>query len=171
MRFLPLVGLYNKPAGAASISSGVNWATQPTDIPYNGLAVEDGRVYEFVRISGTCTVGALLYYTGTALQYVCQSGTGGVRPAGVSLVAPTASGNWSFIQKYGKNTSIQATSTFSVAGPSNQLYSDGGSGVINQSAAVSGALIGSGGVGVYVAVGQALTVATGSQVVGFLTLL
>ena len=171
MRFLPLIGLYNKPAGVASLASGVSWSTQPTDIPYNALASEDGRTYEFVRISATCTVGALLYYTGTALQYVCQSGTGGVKPVGVSLVAPTASGVWSFIQKYGKNTSIQATNTFSVASPSNNLFSDGGSGALNLSGAVSGAAIGSGSVNAYYNIGQALTVATGSQVVGFLTLL
>jgi len=169
MRFLPLIGTYN--SGGKKLKSGVSYATQPADIPYNGLAVEEGAVYEFVRISGTCTVGAFLYYTGTALNYVCQSGTGGIKPAGVSLVAPTVSGNWSFIQKYGKNTSIQVTSTFSTAYPSVQMFVDGGSAAINQSAAISGALIGSAGVGVYVGVGQTLTAAAGSQTVGFLTLL
>lgn len=170
MRYLGLVGLYNM-GSPNSLASGVSYATQPTDIPYNALANENNRTYEFVRISGTCTIGAFLYYTGTALQYVCQSGTGGVSPAGVSLVAPTASGYWSWIQKYGKNTTIQATSTFSIATPSNNMYVDGGSGALNLSGAVSGAAIGSGTVGTYVNVGQALTVATGSQVVGFLRLL
>jgi len=170
MRYLPTIGLYNK-GTADSIASGISYSTQPTDIPYNALAVEDGRVYEFVRLSGTCTVGSFVYYTGTALNYVCNSGTGGVKPAGVTMVSPTASGVWTWIQKFGKNTSIQATSTFSMAYPSVGLFVDGGSAAINQSAAISGALIGSAGVGVYVNVGQALTAATGSQVVGFLNLL
>ena len=171
MRYLPLVGLYWKAAGAGSMASGISYSTQPTDIPYNALMVEDGRVYEFVRQSGTCTVGCFVYYTGTAMQYVCNSGTGGVAPAGVTMVSPTASGVWTWIQKYGLNTSIQATSTFSMATPSNNLFVDGGSAALNLSAAVSGAAIGSGTVGTYVNVGQALTAATGSQVVGFLRLL
>lgn len=171
MRYLPLVGLYNKPAVADSLASGVSYSTQPTDIPYNAQAVEDNRIYEFVRISGTCTVGAFLYYTGTALNYVCQSGTGGVRPAGVSLVAPTASGAWSWIQKYGKNTSIQITSTFSTAKPYDAMYVNGGSGATNFSDTISGAGLGSGSIGAWALVGQSLTAATGSQTVGFINLL
>jgi len=171
MRYLSLIGLYNKPAGADSIASGISYSTQPTDIPYNAQVVEDSKIYEFVRISGTCTVGSLLYYTGTAMQYVCQSGTGGIKPAGVSLVAPTASGAWSFIQKYGKNTSIQITSTFSTAKPYDSMFSDGGSGALNLSAAVSGAAIGSAGVAAYAWIGQSLTAAAGSQTVGFINLL
>lgn len=171
MRFLPTVGLYWKSAGAGSLKSGVSYSTQPTDIPYNALAFEQESVFEFVRMSGTATVGSFVYYTGTAMNYVCCSGTGGIRPAGVLMVSPTASGVWTWIQKYGKNTSIQATSTFSVATPSNNLFVDGGSAALNLSAAVSGAAVGSGSVGTYVNVGQNLSVATGSQTVGFLTLL
>jgi hypothetical protein len=171
MRYLSLVGLYNMPTGAASLASGVSYNTQPTDIPYNAQVVEDKKIYEYVRMSGTATVGSFVYYTGTALNYVCCSGTGGVKPAGVLMVSPTTSGAWTFIQKYGVNTSIQITSTFSTAYPSVGMFVDGGSAAINQSAAISGALIGSAGVGMYVPVGQALTAATGSQVVGFINLL
>lgn len=170
MRYLDAVGLYN-PGAVGDLSSGAIYYTQPADIPYNALAYDNGASYEFVRISGTCTVGAFLYYTGTALQYVCQSGTGGIKPAGVSLVAPTTSGAWSWILKEGKCTSIQATSTFSTAKPYDAMYVNGGSGALNFSDAVSAAAVGSGAIGTYVRVGQALTAVTGSQAVGIIKLL
>ena len=80
MQFMPLAGLYWKQAGAGSIRSGIYYTTQPTDIPMFAKAVEKDlkgyeSVYEFVRISGTCTVGALLYRTGVDGYVVC-TGTG-----------------------------------------------------------------------------------------------
>lgn len=165
MRFLSLVGLYQRPAGVEKLASGVSYSTQPTDVPYGALAVEDGSVFEFVRISGTCTVGDLMYQTGTAQQYVVKGGFG--KPYGLSLVKPTASGVWSWIQKYGKNTSIQITSTFGgTAAISNVMFADTSaainhSGILTAASANSAAIV----------IGHSLTAATGSQTVGFINLL
>lgn len=177
MRFLPTVGLYWKDKGAGSLNSGIKYSTQPTDLPLNALAVEGKRVFEFVRISGTCTVGSLLHLTGTNIGYVTVSGTGRM-PYGVSLVAPTASGDWSWILKYGICTSLQVTGTYEVgaSGISALIYAGQGSAAYDAnggcrellSLVISSTASGLVPIG---PIGQALTTATGSQVVGFINLL
>lgn len=169
----PLIGMYWKGAGVNSLGSGVSYATQPTDIAYNSLASEDnGRnVYEYVRISGTCTVGDLLYLTGTAMQYVTKSGTQAGMPYGVSLVAPTASGAWTYVQKYGICTSLQVTATVGgTAAGSAALYGGTGSAAVGASgylsSIASGAVIGGAEY-----IGRSLTAATGSQTIAFINLL
>jgi len=177
MRFLPTVGLYWKDAAAGSLNSGIKYSTQPTDIEYNALAVENGKVFEFVRISGTCTIGSLLHVTGTTKQYVMVSGTGRV-PYGVSLVAPTASGDWSWILKYGICTTLQSTGTFQVgaSGISQLIYAGQGSAVYDANAGCREVLshvisqTASGLVPIG-PIGEAMTLATGSTVVGNINLL
>jgi len=175
MRFLPQIGLYKK-GTADSLRSGISYTSQPTDIPLNALAVEhvgtgDDRIYQFVNLSGTCTVGSLLYFTGTALGYVVNTGTGAGKPAGVSLVAPTASGVWTWIQKYGKNTSIQVTNTFGGGVGSNTSTLFGGeSAAVNFSAFATG-ISTTGGIHHLIYMGRSLTAAAASQTVGFLELL
>ena len=149
MRFLPHIGLYNQTSAKLKLKSGVYYSTQPTEIPMGAMAVEDGRVYEFRRLSGaTWTAGSLVYNTGTAGDnYVCLSGTG-IIPVGVNLVTLATSGAWTWIQKYGK-CNVQATTTFGVDGTTKltqAMYSLGGSGAYNITAAISAAAIGSAGV-------------------------
>ena len=182
MRFLSLVGLYQKsPSTAGSIGSGVYWNTAPTDCPPLGsLAMEDGNVFQLVRLSGTCTVGALVYLTGTqpygtgntAPMVMAGSGTG-LRPEGVAMISPTASGAWTWVQVYGKCTSIQITNTFSIAAGNAAMYAWGGSAAVNASTVVTA--IASGTAGLYSCpafyLGQSLTAATDSQCLGFIALL
>ena len=187
MRFLSLVGLYQKsPSTAASLGSGVYWTTAPTDLPPLGsLAVEDGNVYMLGRLSATCTVGAILYrgtgtmgYGGgasaaqTGMIWLNQTGTGNI-PQGVSMVAPTTSGAWTWIQVYGKNTTIQVTNTFGANGSiSAALYAGGQSALLNLSAYITGIISATAGFSApYFYVGQSLTDATGSTTVGFINLL
>lgn len=169
MRMLGLVGAYK--SDGKKLNSGVVYYTQPADIPLGALAYEDGNTFQFVRMSGTATVGSFVYLTGTTVNYVCCSGTGGVKPLGVLMGSPTASGAWTWIQREGKNTSIQITSTFSTAKGYDAMYVNGGSGALNMSDAVSGLALGTAGLGWLQVVGQSLTAAAGSQTVGYLRLL
>ena len=167
MRFLPQVGLYNR-SGGRKLESGVYWTTLPDDLKLGMEAVEDGRIYQLVRISGTCCVGMILgRYTGTAMAYVTVgSNTGGGKPVGFSLISPTASGTYTFCQKYGKCTSIHASSTFEAHNALTacawcDMYAEGVSGVVNQAnsnIATTGRVFW---------VGLALADSTTSQVVGF----
>lgn len=160
MRFLPHIGVFNATSGARTLASGLYYNTQPTQVPLGSLAVEDGKVYEFRRLSGaTWTAGSLAYNTGTAgNNYVCLSGTGTSRPVGVNLVTTTGSGVWTWLLKYGKGN-VQCTNTFGIAASLTQaMYSIGGSGAYNLSGAMSAALIGSGGtLGIPVLIGYALS--------------
>jgi len=173
MRYLPLVGLYWKGAGQGSFKSGISYSTQPTDIPLGALSVEKDasrnveNIYEFVRISGTCTVGSLLYQTGTNNAYVVCTGTGAGKPYAIAMAAPTTSGSWQWAQKYGINSTIQVTNTFggSAAG-SGALYG-GESAVQNFSAFITGTYSGAGGS----LIGRSLTETTGSTTIGFIELL
>lgn len=142
MRFSTLGGLYQKPAAISKLASGVRYSTQPTEIQTGALYVERDdtgigmeNVYMFVRISGTCTIGSLLYWTGTD-GYVANTVTG-VKPAGYSLVAPTASGDWTFMQVYGGNTTVQITNTVGVTGLSSALFGGAGSACWNMSSALT----------------------------------
>lgn len=150
MRFLPHVGTYHQVGTSQKLASGIYYNTQPTEIPLGGLAVEDGKVFEFRRLSGaTWTAGSLVYNTGTTgNNYVCLSGTG-CKAIGVNLVTLATSGAWTWIQKYGK-CNVQATTTFGVDGTNKltqAMFSLGGSGAYNITAAISAAAIGSAGVG------------------------
>lgn len=173
MRMQPLIGLYQKGSTVDSIGSGISYSTRPSDIALNSLATEDNgrKVYEFVRISGTCTVGDTLYLTGTALEYVHKSGTQAGMPYGVSLVAPTASGVYSWIQKYGICTSLQITATVGgTAAGSATLYGGIGSAAGGASAYLSS--IGSGAViGGAIPFARSLTAAAGSQTIAFINCL
>ena len=173
MRFLPTVGLYWKPAGTGSLDSGVYYSTQPTDIPSNALAFENNKVFEFVRISGTATAGSLCYYTGVNQNYVCFSGTG-VKPAGILLHSPTASGTWAWIQKYGANTSLQCTSTFGInqlsASAWAAMYAGGGSALVNKDVAISSIQTGAIS-GPLIYVGYAMSNIAGSAGLGFINVL
>ena len=173
MRFLPNIGLFQRAGNVNDLASGVRWSTQPTELVLGSLAYEDGSVYEYTQISGTCTVGDLLYYTGTNMGVVVKGATG-VRPAGVSLVAPTASGDWTFMLKYGKHTSVQITATVAALRGTAALFGGMGSAAFNmsQQAAYASAVISAGGnTGFMYYIGQSLTTATGSQTVGFINLL
>lgn len=166
MRMLGLVGAYK--SDGKKLKSGVSYSTQPTDIPYNALAYEDGCVYEFVRVSGTCTVGALVYLTGTAMNYVVCTGTGAGKPRGIALVAPTASGVWTWILRDGKCTSVQTTSTFGgSAAAASSLIFGGESAAQNFSAAYTSVY----SFGGATPIGRSLTEATGSQTIGYIQLL
>lgn len=173
MRMMNLMGLYQK-GSSDSIASGISYGTQPTDIPIGAKYAEKlknvDNVYEFVRISGTCTVGDCLYMTGTSLNYVTKSGTNAGRPYGFSLVAPTASGVWTFIQKYGINTSLQITGTVGAYAATSILYGGVGSALGNVSNFLSGIASGNVVCGL-IEVGRSLTAATGSQTIGFIDVL
>ena len=174
MLFLPIVGTFNA-KGGVKLASGLFYNTQPTEIPMGALADEDGNVYEFRRQSGTNTVGMVMFNTGTTgRNYVCCSGTA-CRPVGVSMIAPTTSGVWTWLQKYGRNTSIYCLSTFGITGHNTAaMFSIGGSGVNNLSASLSGCQLGSvayTGDGWPHYVGEAMADITGSQGLGFLHLL
>lgn len=130
--FLPAVVLFNLPAGVRSLDSGVRYSTQPTEIPTNALVWENGKIYEYVRLSGTATVGDMLYATGVDADLVEKSMTG-VKPYGVSLVAPTASGDFTFILKRGIHTGIQITNTFGGLGTAPALFGGFGSAAANMS--------------------------------------
>lgn len=148
MRFLPHIGVFNATSGVRTLASGAYYNTQPTEIPLGALAVEDGNVYEFRRLSGTTwTAGSLAYNTGTSgKNYVCLSGTG-IKPVGVNLITTTGSGVWTWLLKYGKGN-VQCTNTFGNDGTNKltqAMFSIGGSGAYNLSGALSAALIGSGG--------------------------
>ncbi len=57
MQFQSVAGLCK--SNGKKLKSGVTYSTAP-DIPLNALALEDERVYEFVRLSGTIwSVGSL----------------------------------------------------------------------------------------------------------------
>ena len=167
MRFLPQVGLYNR-SGGRKIESGVYWTTLPDDLKVGMEAVEDGKIYQLVRLSGTCCVGMVVgRYTGTALGWATIGGaTGGCKPIGISLISPTASGAYTFVQKYGKNTSIHTSSTFEAyanqtACAWDAMYFDGRSGVVNMANSNIG------NTGRVFWLGQVLADTTTSQAVGF----
>lgn len=172
-RMMNLMGLYQK-GSSDSVASGISYGTQPTDIPMGGMYSEKYKgfdnVYEFVQISGTCTVGDCLYLTGTTLNYVTKSGTNAGRPYGFSLVAPTASGAWTFIQKQGINTSLQITGTVADGGATSLIYGGVGSALGNVSNYLSGIASGNVIAGI-IPVGRSLTNATGSQTIGYIDVL
>lgn len=180
MRFATLGGLYQKPATVSKLYSGVKWSTQPVDIPTGALYVEADpawggeNVFMFVRISGTCTVGDLLYPTGASIQYVENSQTG-VKPWGVSLVAPTASGDWTFMQVYGRNTTIQITNTFGDTDISASLFGGNGSACWNMSQYLTNLADNITNMSVHSAtlfyVGRSFSDNTTSAVVGFIDLM
>lgn len=169
MRFLPQVGLYNR-SGGRKMESGVYWTTLPDDLKLGMVAVEEGgeKVYQLVRLSGTCCVGMVVgRYTGTALAWATiGGGSGGCKPIGISLISPTASGTYTFIQRYGKCTSIHTSSTFEAYNAQtacawDAMFYDGRSGVVNM------ANSGIGGTGRVFWIGQALADTAASQAVGF----
>jgi len=171
-----VVGLYWKPAGVGSVGSGVSYTTQPTDVTVGSLMVEKDKarnvenVYELVRISGTCTVGALLYPTGTNNAYVVCTGTGAGMPHAIAMAAPTVSGTWQWAQKYGINTTIQITGTVGGSAAASSLLCGGGSAAGNVSGFYSS--LASGIVASYYPVfGRSLTAATGSTTIGSIDLL
>lgn len=168
MRFLPQVGLYNR-SGGRKLESGVYWTTLPDDLKLGMEAVEDGKIYQLVRLSGTCCVGMIVgRYTGTALAWATVGGaSGGCKPLGVSLISPTASGTYTFIQKYGKNTSIHCSTTFEAyanqtACAFDAMYFDGRSGVVGASLYTDVVTTGA-----WFWMGQALADTATSQAVGF----
>lgn len=175
MRFLSLVGLYQ--AGSSdTMRSGISYTAQG-DIALGSLAVEKyaisggvsyENIYEYVRISGTCTVGSLLFYTGTALGYVHNSGTSQL-PAGIAMVSPTASGVYSWMLKQGVYDKIQITATVAGSGLTSLLYGGIGSAAGNISNAA--AFVSAAGNPQLALIGRALTDATGSTCVGFVGLL
>ena len=171
MRFAGLVGLQWKAAGQGSLASGIAYSTAPTDHTLGTLAIEQGQgqenVYELVRVSGTCTVGSLLYQTGTNNSYVVKTGTGAGFPYAISMDAPTASGTWQWAQKYGINTTIQVTNTFGGSAAASGIMYGGESAAQNFSAYITGTYSGAGGL----IFGRSLTEATGSTTIGFIKLL
>lgn len=181
MRFMNLVGLYWKPAGQGSLQSGIYYSTQPTDVPLGALAVERARtanmenVYELVRVSGTCTVGALLYATGSNNSWVVCTGTGAGKPWAVSMAAPTASGMWQWALRHGIHTSLQMTVSVGGTAATSGFILGGESAGLNISsffASITGA-ISQGATAFYPVIGRALTaVAEGtSTTIGFIDLL
>jgi len=173
MRYLGLVGLYWKEAGQGSLKSGIAYSTQPTDIPVGSLASERDasrnveNIYELVRVSGTCTMGALLYQTGTNNAYVVCTGTGAGKPYAISMDAPTASGTWQWAQKFGYNTAVQVTNTFGGSAAGSGILYGGESAAQNHSAFITGTYSGAGGS----IIGRSLTETTGSTTIGFIELL
>jgi len=174
MRFAGLVGLQWKAAGQGSLASGIAYSTAPTDHTLGTLAIEQGQgqenVYELVRVSGTCTVGSLLYQTGTNNSYVVKTGTGAGMPYAISMDAPTVSGTWQWAQKYGINTTIQITNTVGGSAAASSLLCGGESAAGGVSTFYSN--IASGTLaGLWPLFGRSLTAAAGSTTIGFIKLL
>ena len=181
MRFAGVGGLYQKGAGISALRSGVSYGTQPADIQTGVLYLEvdpvtgEENIFKFVRISATCTIGNLLYYTGTGNAYVVNVGTG-LKPAGVSLISPTASGTWTFMQTKGRNTTVSITATVGALGPTAALYGGGGLGgsaAVNLSSLISlfsDATSGGTATAIVHYIGKSLTVSTTSTTLAFIDL-
>jgi len=171
MRNMPLAGLYWKDAGQGSLKSGIAYTTKPTDIQVGQQYTERDKtrnvdnIFEFVRISGTCTVGALLYATGTNNAYVVCTGTGAGKPYAISMDAPIVSGTWQWAQRYGINSTIQLSATCGGSAAGTSILVGGLSGAGNVSNFYSG--LASGTVANYYPVfGRSLTAAAGSTTIG-----
>jgi hypothetical protein len=174
MRFMGLVGLYQKGASTDSIASGIIYTTQPGDLPLGALAVDDAgaRVYEFVKVSGTPKIGEMVYYTG-ATKTICSPGQASAKPCGVTLYSGLTNGSFTWIQRQGRCPSILASAALSAsAGNIGIFVFDGASSVVNLSGAVSGTLIGTGGTKVAYQVGHAISsIAAGATGLGYVDLL
>lgn len=178
MRYLTLGGLGKTPTGVTKIASGVRWSTQNTAIPTGALFIERNttlgiqNVYQYVRVSGTCTVGDLLYMTGNA-GYVVKTASG-VKPNGVSLVAPTASGDFTLMLVKGIHTSVQITATVAETGHTAALFGGIGSAAGNFSnyQAYYSALISGGTASATLFyIGRSLSVNTGSATLAYIDLM
>ena len=176
MRFAGLVGLQWKDASQGSLKSGIAYSTAPTDHQLGTLAAEwdkahnQENIYELVRLSGTATVGSLLYQTGTNNSYVVMTGTGAGMPYAISMDAPTVSGTWQWAQKYGINTTIQITNTVGGSAAASSLLCGGESAAGGVSTFYSN--IASGTLaGLWPLFGRSLTAAAGSTTIGFIKLL
>ncbi len=168
--FSPVTTLGKGSGAVSSLMSGVSLTSQPTGSTLGEITADkQGRVFQFMRLSGTCTVGSLLYLTGTSLNWVVNTGTKAGQPLGISLIAPIVSGQYTWIHKYGINTSIQITATVGGLGASSLLVG-GESAAGSLSAWLSGINTGIVAANTW-RIGRSLTAATGSQTIGFIDLL